>query len=114
MNTRDYLTRNIERIPCWRYHLEKPTQTLLIAAVLAGCGIPSLLAVIGATLGYLFIGKWINDSPPSKDWIADGIIGAFAIAAERLLVGDSLGWWLLLILAVLYYVVVLRLRWAHP
>lgn len=110
----DYWRRNVERIPVWRYHVEKAGHSLLIGALLTVCGIPSVYAVPLAVVGYLLIGKCLVDSRPSLDWIADLNIGAFAIAAERMLAGDGFGLTLAAGLWVLYCLIVVWRRWAHP
>jgi hypothetical protein len=109
-----YWTRNVGHIQVYRYHLEKPGHSLLIGACLCVTGLHPFWAVCFATAGYLFIGKVLVGSKPSRDWIADGIIGAFAIAAERLYAGDPLGLWLAFALIGLYAVVVAWWRWASP
>jgi hypothetical protein len=109
-----YWRRPVEKIEVYRYHLEKVGHSLLIGALLTACGIPSFYAVVLAVVGYLLIGKCLVDSRPSLDWIADLNIGAFAIAAERLLAGDGFGLTAALVLWVCYCGIVLWRRWASP
>lgn len=114
MSIEAYWSRRVGSCNVIRYHLEKPGHSLLIGAALCVTGLHPFWAVSFATAGYLFIGKVLVGSKPSRDWIADGIIGAFAIAAERLYAGDVLGYWLLFALLGLYALIVLKLRWASP
>lgn len=114
-SVRAYWLQPVEHIEVYRYHLEKVGHSLLIGAAFALFGLPSFPAVVIAVVGYLVLGKYLVRSAPSKDWIADLFIGAFAIAAERSLTGHVVTAGVItLVLALIYTIIVLRLRWAHP
>ena len=109
----DYWRRDVEKIPVWRYHLEKPGHSLLLGALLS-FWFPPPMAVAIAVVSYMVIGKALCKSAPSKDWIADLVIGSLAIVATLVLLGNPWAWAALLVWCGLYVWLVLDWRWASP
>lgn len=109
----DYWRRDVGRIQVYRYHLEKVGHSLLIGALLAFWFSP-LVAITVAVIGYLLVGKILVRSKPSKDWIADLVIGSLAIVAVLVLLGNPWAWASLIVWCGLYTWIVLDWRWASP
>ena len=109
----EYWQRDVGRIRVYRYHLEKPGHSLLLGALLS-FWFPPLVAVTLGVISYLLIGKALVRSTPSKDWIADLVIGSLAIVAVLCYLGNPWAWTSLLVWCGLYVALILDWRWASP
>lgn len=110
----EYWRRNVGHIQVYRYHLEKVGHSLLLATLGVFLGVPHLASAILATVGYLLIGKALVRSTPSRDWIADLVIGSLAVVAMLALIGNPWANAALLVWFGLYGWLVLDWRWASP